>query len=450
MASDWLARQPQLGRDFFGRGFRDDAMPIRVRSGYMDLLQAVLAVLEADEPPKEPSRYQPPRRRLWTPHQAMAHMRAVVAGAPGGRPRSAVLRARIIRQRTKSPDPRARRHREHADRRPRADTDKGNRLVAASGFRGDNDPPAGRTSHARERAPTTTRPRAAQKAVGNEYAHLLAAAARQANRAGQIRARIGRPSRGGVIRRFAMEQRITAGVEVEHAGTRWRIERPLGADTVLLRNDAGEIVSANPLMIRFAPDPAGRRATPRLNELRCSEEEWAEAAKRRAVLIGLAGLPSRSRDDVERAARDLGLKRRRVFELLRLAQAGCGPEAFLPVRVATRAKRLDKTVETIIKQAIQTHYAQPKRPSMQSLHREGRRFVPSGRIDGAVDPARSARGSGRATRPGSSASGMGRKRRGRAGCSRVLNPGARAPWQRVQIDSTPCDILLVTEGGPPG
>ena len=26
------------------------------------------------------------------------------------------------------------------------------------------------------------------------------------------------------------------------------------------------------------------------------------------------------------------------------------------------------------------------------------------------------------------------------------HPGAHAPWQRVQIDSTPCDILLVTEG----
>jgi segregation and condensation protein A len=83
VASDWLARQPQLGRDFFGRGFRDDAMPIRVRSGYMDLLQAVLAVLEADEPAAEPGRYQPPRPRLWTPHQAMARMRVVLAEAPG-------------------------------------------------------------------------------------------------------------------------------------------------------------------------------------------------------------------------------------------------------------------------------------------------------------------------------------------------------------------------------
>jgi putative transposase len=38
-----------------------------------------------------------------------------------------------------------------------------------------------------------------------------------------------------------------------------------------------------------------------------------------------------------------------------------------------------------------------------------------------------------------------RKQAGRPGCSRV-HPGAQAPWQRVQIDSTPCDILLVTAG----
>ena len=43
-----------------------------------------------------------------------------------------------------------------------------------------------------------------------------------------------------------------------------------------------------------------------------------------------------------------------------------------------------------------------------------------------------------------------RKRRGpqAARTARLLtgaHPGAQAPWQRVQIDSTPCDIRLVTE-----
>jgi putative transposase len=239
-----------------------------------------------------------------------------------------------------------------------------------------------------------------------------------------------------------MENRITAGVVVEHGGTRWRIERPLGADAVLLRNDAGEIVSTSPSTLRFPPDTQVRPAVRRVDELQYTDVEWAEAAKRRAVLTGLAGLSSRARDDIERAARELGIKRRRVFELLRLAQSGCGIEAFLPMRVATRAKRLDKAVEAIIAQAIQQHYAQPKRPSMQSLHRE---------VAGLCDTAKLAVPSihtiGARVRTSDQAR-LVRQRRGlQAGrAARLLtgsHPGSQAPWHRVQIDSTPCDILLV-------
>jgi len=82
VASEWLARKPQLGRDFFGRGFRDDPMPVQVRSNFTDLMLAVRAVLGAGEPPQEPDRYRPPQLRLWTPRQAMARMRQVLAEAP--------------------------------------------------------------------------------------------------------------------------------------------------------------------------------------------------------------------------------------------------------------------------------------------------------------------------------------------------------------------------------
>jgi len=157
---------------------------------------------------------------------------------------------------------------------------------------------------------------------------------------------------------------------------------------------------------------------------------------------GRPGLSSRARDDVERAARELGIKRRRVFELLRLAQSGCGIEAFLPMRVATRAKRLDKAVEAIITQAIQTHYAQPKRPSMQSLHR-----AVAGLCDTAELAVPSIHTIGARVRASDQA-WLVRKRHGpqAARTARLLtgaHPGAQAPCQRVQIDSTPCDILLV-------
>jgi segregation and condensation protein A len=81
-ASEWLEQQPRLGRDFFGRGFRDEYIPIRLQSDYVDLLRAALTVLRIDEPPEEPARYQPPRSPFWTPHQAMAHMRRLMAEAP--------------------------------------------------------------------------------------------------------------------------------------------------------------------------------------------------------------------------------------------------------------------------------------------------------------------------------------------------------------------------------
>jgi segregation and condensation protein A len=83
-ASEWLERRPRLGRDFFGRGFRDEYIPIRLQSDYVDLLRAALTVLRIDEPPEEPARYQPPPLPFWTPHQAMARMRHLMAEDPSG------------------------------------------------------------------------------------------------------------------------------------------------------------------------------------------------------------------------------------------------------------------------------------------------------------------------------------------------------------------------------
>jgi segregation and condensation protein A len=82
IASEWLERQPRLGRDFFGRGFRDGYIPIQLRSDYVDLMRAALSVLRVDEPPEELARYQPPQSRFWTPHQAMARIRQLMAEAP--------------------------------------------------------------------------------------------------------------------------------------------------------------------------------------------------------------------------------------------------------------------------------------------------------------------------------------------------------------------------------
>ena len=66
--------------------------------------------------------------------------------------------------------------------------------------------------------------------------------------------------------------RLVAGVEVEHAGRRWRVHQPLGPDAVLLQNDAGEIVSTDPIRVTF-PDTEPRKPAP----LVLPEQHYSEA-----------------------------------------------------------------------------------------------------------------------------------------------------------------------------
>ncbi len=166
---------------------------------------------------------------------------------------------------------------------------------------------------------------------------------------------------------------MVPGIEVEHAGKRWRVHQPLGPDTVLLCDEAGAIVSADPARIGFPADEAiGPPAGGKANEPLYSNEQWAEAARRRDLLARLATLATRSRADVDAVAHEIGVKRRRVWMLLREAATNDHDIAsFLPKYGAPRAARLDAGVEAIVAQAIEQHYAtQPNRPSIASLHRD--------------------------------------------------------------------------------
>lgn len=46
-----------------------------------------------------------------------------------------------------------------------------------------------------------------------------------------------------------MERPLVIGMEVEHAGRRWRVYQLLGPDAVLLRNSGGETISVDPTRI---------------------------------------------------------------------------------------------------------------------------------------------------------------------------------------------------------
>ena len=145
---------------------------------------------------------------------------------------------------------------------------------------------------------------------------------------------------------------------VEYAGARWRVQRALGVDAVLLRSEAGEEVSADPLQIRLteATSPTGALLLV-VDELRYSDTDWTEATRRRDLIAGLASKPSRTAADVAAAATTLGVSPRRVWTLLRRLQMHGGEIApFLPARRGARAKRLSATSEAIIQQAIDQHY----------------------------------------------------------------------------------------------
>jgi hypothetical protein len=173
----------------------------------------------------------------------------------------------------------------------------------------------------------------------------------------------------------AVEHRVVPGAVVEHAGKCWRVDRVLGVDAALLRGEDGSPVVADPARVTF-PDQAGESSASlqAVDVAQCTEAGWAEATRRRDLVMKLALRQDHTSAEIDAIAAELGLKRRRVWELLRLARTR-GPEVatFLPARRETRAKRLSPEVEAVIAQAIEQHYAKPSRPSLLSLSREADR-----------------------------------------------------------------------------
>src|SRR5271157_5577283 len=115
-----------------------------------------------------------------------------------------------------------------------------------------------------------------------------------------------------------MSPQFAIGTLVEYAGIRWRVQRALGVEAVLLRSDTGEEVSADPLKIRLPEVSAPiRPARHVVDELRYSDADWAEATRRRDLLAALASKTPRTTADVAAAATCLGVGPRRVWGLLR-------------------------------------------------------------------------------------------------------------------------------------
>jgi len=136
-----------------------------------------------------------------------------------------------------------------------------------------------------------------------------------------------------------MEHRIVPGAVVEHAGKRWRVERVLGADSVLLRGEGGPRVAADPARVTFPDQSAEIDASLRPGAaVQCTEVDWAEAVRRRDLVLRLAQQQDRSTAEIDAVATELGVKPRRVWQLLRLTRTR-GPDiaTFLPAQRQARA-----------------------------------------------------------------------------------------------------------------
>ena len=243
-----------------------------------------------------------------------------------------------------------------------------------------------------------------------------------------------------------MRAHITSGQTVQHAGETWKVKRVLGVESVVLCSQTATEILADPITLQDrAKNAASEKSGIPSDELRYDAADWERAEQRRAMISALAKLPERSNTHIQDAARSLTVSPRYVWRLLRLlATRGDNATTFLPVRRTKRAPRLAASAEAIIQQAIDQHYTKSSRPSMLSLVREV-----TGRCKAAsVAPPSYQAIAARVRNQNQVWLVQRREGSAKSRALRLLtgaHPGAASPWERVQIDSTPCDIRLVSE-----
>lgn len=106
---------------------------------------------------------------------------------------------------------------------------------------------------------------------------------------------------------------------------------------------------------------------------------WDEAVAREAVIRRLASLDCPSRSDFLRACHELGLKRTRLYELIRAYRERPVTSSLLPRPAGTRqgSRRLPDETEAVIAEALRDFYRTRQKPSINRLHKEIRRLCRS-------------------------------------------------------------------------
>ncbi|MBA3448928.1 MAG: transposase [Pseudaminobacter sp.] len=102
---------------------------------------------------------------------------------------------------------------------------------------------------------------------------------------------------------------------------------------------------------------------------------WNEAVEREFVIRKLVSLGS-NRSDFFRACHELGLKRTRLYELIRAYREHPITSSLLPRLAGTRrgSRRLPDETEAIVAEALREFYKTRQKPSINRLHNEIRRL----------------------------------------------------------------------------
>lgn len=106
---------------------------------------------------------------------------------------------------------------------------------------------------------------------------------------------------------------------------------------------------------------------------------WSEAVAREIVIRRLVALDCPGRSDFHRACHELGLKRTRLYELIRAYREHPVTSSLLPRPAGTRrgSRRLPDETEAVIAEAIRDFYGTRQKPSISRLHKEIRRLCRS-------------------------------------------------------------------------
>ena len=174
------------------------------------------------------------------------------------------------------------------------------------------------------------------------------------------------------------------------------------------------------------------------------DEAWDQAVEREAVVRRLAAQPRIRRAEFLSACRVLGIKRSRLYQLIRAYKARPLTSSLLPSAVGSQpgSRRLPDEVETVISGAIEEFYKSLQKPSINALQKEVRRRCSQRGLRppcwttlrdrvAAIDPAEL-----RAAREGARAS---RQRHHPVPGSYQID---RA-YEVVQIDHTLVDVIVV-------